>query len=104
MSVASDKPEVVLLGTVHRVQSIDERIAVWAQRSKDFKRGVEKLVEDFGIKFIGEEAAQDRLSSAGNVALDHFVRYVNLDIPLCAQNQIRLHPETNETTSFDENK
>jgi len=87
------KPKLVILGCYHEIQ----RAAVVPQYEADqqFLRSlIPELIEQHNIQFIGEETKQGQESIAAEIATRRGIRYVNIDIPLDVQHQIKTRPST----------
>jgi hypothetical protein len=87
-----ERPRVVLLGCFHQAQPLVAPSSYWNPHRAALATFVETLVESFGTQFIGEEADQEIISNAAVIGSRHQIPYENIDIPLSAQKQIKLHP------------
>jgi hypothetical protein len=92
------KPVVAVLGCEHRVQIVE------TEADPSFRHLVEAVIEQHGVRFIGEEAEQGKRSIAKDIAASRKLRYRNIDIPQAVQSEIRLppHMKFNGTTGLVE--
>jgi predicted RNase H-like HicB family nuclease len=68
----------------------------WNSHREVFGQLVKRIVEEHGIRLIGEEAHPATSTSAAKLAEANSIPYRNLDIPPEVQNQIRLRPAAGE--------
>jgi hypothetical protein len=93
-----DKQTIIILGCQHIFQLVENEL------NPAFRQLVEGIIEQDGVSFIGEEAEQGRRTIAQEIAAARDLKYLNIDIPRCVQDQIQLPPYTryNQTTGLVE--
>jgi hypothetical protein len=96
--IKREKLTIMILGCEHRVQLVEN------ESDQKFRQLVENVIEQNGVRFIGEEAEQGKRSIAQEIAEKGSVKYKNIDIPHAVQAEIRLRPHMkfNRTTRLVE--
>jgi len=82
---------VVVLGCYHEVQFVDP-VPVYKEDQQKFRALIESVVDEYEIRFIGEESKQGKRSIAEDIAAGRGLKYVTVDIPLAVQSQIHKRP------------
>jgi hypothetical protein len=92
-----------IIGCCHQAQIDADSTYRHAQR--ELRQRLTGLIDQHGIRFIGEEAPQRQETTAKKIADSRGLRYLNIDIPLEAQQKIHHQPESrfNDETGEIEN-
>jgi predicted RNase H-like HicB family nuclease len=97
-----NRPQVLILGCFHQAQDppgpphLPIPACFWNTHREAFGQLVKRIVEEHGVRLIGEEAHPATSTSAAKLAEANGIPYKNLDIPTEVQNQIRLRPAAGE--------
>jgi hypothetical protein len=77
-----------LIGCFHEIQ-IERQGSQYENAQRDFRQKLESLIDQLGIRFIGEEAPASGESIACLVAGIRNLRYTNIDIPSECRKKIK---------------
>jgi hypothetical protein len=87
------KHTVFLVGCTHEVQLLDT-VRGQETEQKEFRELIAALVKRERISFVGEETKQGHRSTGEDVANIAGIPYLNVDVPIETQTQIKKRPAT----------
>jgi hypothetical protein len=81
-----------LIGCCHQAQINAD--SIYRDAQQELRRCLTELIDQHGVRFIGEEATQRQETIGQTIADSRGLRYLNIDIPLEAQKEIHHQPES----------